>query len=197
MRLRLLIGLSHGKRVGLCDRKALAHRADGSAAGLPAHRDAMSFLIQRRSFFLSRPNAQLHGRKWLLLLVLYVVVCESPPVRAQTNSTDATAMEALKSSLFPSSSSALQAQNWTSSSDICGFTSCGPPSCSMQSVGLLTGAAGEIPVCNWCGVCCTSWEVTGISLSSPAISVSTFQRSLPEELSQMQNLQVLQLPQQG
>ncbi len=187
--------------MGLCDRKALAHRADGLAAGLPPYfrdRDAMPLLIQGRSLFLfSSPNAQLYGHDWLLLFFLYIAVCGPPPVRAQTNSTDATAMEALKSSLFPTSSSALQAQNWTSSSDICGFASCGPPSCSTQTIGLLTGAAGDTPVCNWSGVCCTSWDVTGISLSAPAISVSTFQRSLPEALSQMQNLQVLQVPQQG
>ena len=158
----------------------------------------MPLLIQRRSFFLcTRPDGQFHGHEWLLLLILYIAVCGPSPVRAQTNSTDAKAMEALKNSLFPTSSSALQAQNWTSSSDVCGFTSCGPPSCSMQIIGLLTGAAGNIPVCNWSGVCCTSWDVTGISLSAPAISVNTFQRSLPEALSQMQNLQVLQVPQQG
>ena len=187
--------------MGLYDRKAPAHRADGLAAGLPPYvrdRDLMPRLKQGRSFFLClRPHSQFHGHEWLLVLFLYIVVCGHSPVRAQTNSTDATAMEALKSSLFPTSSSALQAQNWTSSSDVCGFTSCGPPSCSMQTIGLLTEAAGDIPVCNWSGVCCTSWDVTGISLSTPAISVSTFQRSLPEALSQMQNLQVLQVPQQG
>lgn len=187
--------------MGLCVRKALAHRADGFAAGLPPyyrHSDAMPVLIQGRSLFLcSSPNAHLCGHEWLLLLFLYIAVCGPPPFRAQTNSTDATAMEALKSSLFPTSSSALQAQNWTTSSDVCGFTSCGPPSCSTQTIGLMNGAAGDIPVCNWSGVCCTSWDVTGISLLEPANSFSTFQRSLPEALSQMQNLQVLQLPKQG
>ena len=134
------------------------------------------------------------GFSWLAMLVLYVL---QQPVSAQTNSTDAVALNVLKRSLFPASGVALTSYNWTDEADICGTASCGPLACNAQATDILTGTAGEVPSCHWGGICCTNWEVTGLSLSSTVPAASASQRSWLEVVGWLQNLQVLQLPQQG
>ena len=130
-------------------------------------------------------------------LALIDICVLQEPVSAQTNSTDATAMNVLKSTLFPSASTALTLYNWTDKTDMCGAASCGPLACKAHKNKALTGPAGGVPSCHWGGICCTEWDVTGLSLLSPIPAASTSQGKWLEVVGWLQNLQVLQLPQQG
>lgn len=144
-----------------------------------------------------RSIAELQYWQWPLTVVLYTLLHQLFLASAQTNSTDAAALSALKASLFPTTDTALQAYNWTITTDICGMATCGPLTCSIQTIGILTGSAGEVQNCNWGGICCTDWEVTGISLVGPSSVASALTPGLPEAFGWMRNLEVLQMPKKG
>lgn len=135
------------------------------------------------------------SRKWqTALCILLLQLCQA--VSAQTRSTDVQALMEIRNILLPpaTSDSVLQTYNWTVSLDPCGSAVCGVPACSRQLSSALYVGMSQ---CNWGGVCCNDWCISGISLP-PQQSRRRSPLSLVTDVtSSMDNLRFLKMARQG
>lgn len=127
------------------------------------------------------------------LLMLVLQACQA--VTAQTSSTDVQALTAIKSFLYPPSTSedVLGPHNWTTIRDPCGAALCGVSVCRPQ----FSSALYAETRCNWSGICCNNWYVTGISLPPQQSQTRPTLSMFPDAISNMEHLKVLKMAKQG
>lgn len=135
------------------------------------------------------------SRMWqTALCVLLLQLCQA--VSAQTRSTDVQALMAIRNVLLPpaTSDSVQQTYNWTVSLDPCGSAVCGVPACSRQ---LSSALYQGISQCNWSGICCNDWYISGINLPPQQLRRRSPLSLLTDFISSMDNLRFLKMARQG
>ena len=142
-------------------------------------------------------SADGHAATSWQLLLLFVLLHARQAAAMQTNSADTRALTAISGSMSPQtmSNKAATLKNWTSI-DPCGSASCGEAACRVLTEAVLSEALNT-STCNWGGICCDQWHVTGISLLPRVLGTAAGQSRLPQTLASMERLKVLKMAKQG
>lgn len=133
-----------------------------------------------------------HQKRMSYWILAAVCVYFCTLARCQTDPGDTAALLSLSKSLFPELNSADAVENWNSTFDPCGTSSCGTTACSTSDWRLRS----EPPACNWTGICCEDWRVSGVVLASTK-TTSTSTPWLSNSLQNLTALTTLSLPERG